>query len=421
MHVLPRVRELEERFPDVLSVIGVHSGKFITERFTDRIADACDRLGVLHPVVNDRQFRVWRDFAVEAWPTVAVIDPEGYLALIEAGEFDVEEMAAAIQRVADRAQERGSLVRGPDPFPSTLERHVGPLRFPTRAILDGSTLWVSDTGHGRVLECDCDAGSATATLRREHAGFVEPRGLASLDGSVYVADRAGHAVWRLDATGPVRVAGTGIVGVSSVPAGPAGAADLRSPWGLAAYRDVLAISMAGTHQLWTFDPASGALALLAGSGHEDIIDGPPLRASLAQPTGLAPAAAGVLAVADCETSAVRLAAPDAVSTVVGTGLFEFGDRPGTGDEALLQHCEDVAVHGDAIAVGDTYNDRLQRVDPATRACAPWPGEAGEKGALREPAGVWSDGSTLLVADTGHHRLVTVGADGSLTAIRFEGV
>jgi hypothetical protein len=420
MHVLPRVRELEERFPDILTVVGVHSGKFITERVTERIAEACDRLGVLHPVVNDRQFRVWRDYAVEAWPTVAIIDPEGYLALVEAGEFDVTEMGAAILRVAARAEARGTLVRGTDPFPSSLPRHEGPLRFPTRAVLDDGKLWVSDTGHGRVLECAWDADAATATVTREHAGLAEPRGLAALGGSMYVADRAGHSVWRLGAGTPERMAGTGAVGAGGIGRGPSDAVDLRSPWGLAAHGGRLAVSMAGTHQVWTLDPDARELRLLAGSGREDIVDGRPAGAALAQPTGLTPLAGGSLGIADCETSAVRVASSDAVVTVVGTGLFEFGDRPGTGDEALLQHCEDVAGHGEMLAVADTYNDRLQRVDPSTRACAPWPGEAGEKGALREPGGVSSHGGTLLVADTGHHRIVTVGADGSLAEIHIEG-
>jgi hypothetical protein len=160
------------------------------------------------------------------------------------------------------------------------------------------------------------------------------------------------------------------------------------------------------------------LSLLAGTGREEIRDGSAARADLAQPTGLATLGEAGLAFADCETSAVRTVGESAVRTVVGRGLFEFGDRPGTGDEALLQHCEDVATHHGALAVADTYNDRLKRVDPATRECAPWPGEAGEAGALREPGGVSSDGTTLLVADTGHHRIVTVGPDGSLAEVRL---
>jgi hypothetical protein len=418
MHVLPRVRELEEQFADSLTVIGVHAGKFVTERLTERITEACDRLGVVHAVLNDRQYRVWRDYAVQAWPTVAVIDPEGYLAAIESGEFDLETMARDLERVAARAESRGSLVRGPDPLRVSLPRHEGTLRFPTRVILAGGRLWVSDSGHGRVLECDWDPAGNAGTVVAEYGGFTEPRGLAALDGRVYAADRAGHSVWRLGDGQREQVAGTGRLGSSSVRAGQALAADLRSPWGLAAHGKNLAIAMAGTHQLFELDPARGSLALLAGSGAEDVRDAAPLRAALAQPTGLAPRTGDRLVIADCETSAVRTLAPDAVTTLVGTGLFEFGDRDGVGDEAQLQHCEDVAVLGGAVAVADTYNDRLKRVELLTRACAPWAGDAGVKGSLREPGGVWSDGSTMLVADTGHHRIVAMGSDGSLTAVRF---
>ena len=45
MHVLPQLRELEERFPDDLVVVGVHSGKFRAERVTGNIAAAARRLG----------------------------------------------------------------------------------------------------------------------------------------------------------------------------------------------------------------------------------------------------------------------------------------------------------------------------------------------------------------------------------------
>ncbi len=104
MHVLPRVRELHERFADALSVIGVHAGKFSTERHTDRIASAADRLGVHHAIVNDRHFRIWRAYAVEAWPTIALIDAEGYLIGTQAGEFDTG---------ADRRRDRARRSRTP--------------------------------------------------------------------------------------------------------------------------------------------------------------------------------------------------------------------------------------------------------------------------------------------------------------------
>ena len=65
-HMIPELAELERRFPDILTVAGVHSGKFVNERAPENIARACDRLGVHHAVLNDRQFRTWREYAVNA-------------------------------------------------------------------------------------------------------------------------------------------------------------------------------------------------------------------------------------------------------------------------------------------------------------------------------------------------------------------
>ena len=68
------------RRPMMLTVAGVHSGKFVNERVTQNIARACDRLGVHHPVLNDRQFRTWRKDAddrvcIAAERDVAADDP----------------------------------------------------------------------------------------------------------------------------------------------------------------------------------------------------------------------------------------------------------------------------------------------------------------------------------------------------------
>ena len=71
------MRDLEQKYPEALAIVGVHSGKFHAERETERIRDAALRLGNAHPIVNDRQFRIWRGYAVNAWPTLAVVSTEG--------------------------------------------------------------------------------------------------------------------------------------------------------------------------------------------------------------------------------------------------------------------------------------------------------------------------------------------------------
>ncbi len=86
IHMIPELAEIERRFPDEVAIVGVHSGKFLSERETPNIARACERLGVHHPVVNDRQFRTWREYAVRAWPTLVLVSPDGYVLATQAGE-----------------------------------------------------------------------------------------------------------------------------------------------------------------------------------------------------------------------------------------------------------------------------------------------------------------------------------------------
>ncbi len=442
MHLLPRVRELEERFAEELVVIGVHAGKFSAERITRNLQMACLRLGVEHPVVNDRQFRIWKSYAVRAWPTVALIDAEGRLAGVQSGEFPVEPMAEAIAGIIARDRQRGTLRPGSVATEASGREAAtkqaatagtsagsGPLLFPTRVIAEGERMWVSDAGHGRVLELG--PGPHGFRVEDEWGGFVEPQGLARLGGATFVADRRGHSVARLAPGGDVtRVAGTGVLGNYRIEThdAPATSVDLRSPWGLAPLPNGdLAIAMAGSHQLWRLERdaqgtlGEGTLSLLAGTGGEDIGDGPAPAALLAQPTGLSPLGS-TLAFADSESSAVRAVdmTDDRVDTIVGTGLFDFGDRDGEGDHVLLQHAQDLAWRGSDLVVADTYNDRLKVVQPASRRCQAHPGEAGSAGALWEPMGIsgGADGS-MLVADTNNHRIVRVTPDGAIDSIEIE--
>ena len=273
---------------------------------------------------------------------------------------------------------------------------------------------------------------------REWDGFSEPQGLAvkrtpAGEARVFVADRAGHAVWRLgpEAATRERVAGTGSIRDGRMPErGRAVETALRSPWGLLLDGRRLLVSMAGSHQLFGVGLESGEIELVAGTGAEAIGDGPSREATLAQPTGLCRSGDDVY-LADCESSAVRKMSGDgSIRTVVGTGLFDFGDRDGVGDDARLQHCQDAAFSDGSLAVADTYNDKLKRVGPLSRACGPWPGEAGESGALREPGGVSAVESSralglspasggLWIADTGNHRIMRTAQNGSLTHVEIE--
>jgi hypothetical protein len=146
------LRKLEERFARELVVIGVHSGKFLAERVTRNVRQAVVQLGLDHPVVNDRLFRIWRSYAVTAWPTLTVIDPEGRIASQQAGEIPAEALAPVLHEIIAQADKRGTLNRSPIQFPVE-PPPATPLLFPTKLLVDSvaERLIVSDTSHHRII------------------------------------------------------------------------------------------------------------------------------------------------------------------------------------------------------------------------------------------------------------------------------
>jgi hypothetical protein len=410
------LRELDERYPDELAIVGVHSGKYTAERETLRIRDASVRLGALHPTLNDRQFRVWRAYAVRAWPTLVAVDPRGAVVGMQAGEFTADAIAPFVERMIADARAAGTLVRGPLHFavdpPATTP---GTLAFPGKVAVDDRRIAIADSGHHRVLVGTLDEGDTRMRVERTIGGseagyrdgadpaFVNPQGLAFDGDLLYVADAGSHTVREVSLrTGYARtLAGTGGQLRSAVDEARGA---LSSPWDLALADGVLYVAMAGLHQVWTVALATGRAEVFSGSGAEELHDGPHHTAALAQPMGIC--AAGVLLYfVDPESSAVRVADRDVaggVRTVVGTGLFDFGDVDGVGDAARMQHQQGIACAPDGrLLVCDSYNDALKWVDPATRRVETW-----VRG-FSEPSGLAIGARAVYVADTNAHRIAVV--------------
>ncbi|MDG5801611.1 redoxin domain-containing protein [Streptomyces ossamyceticus] len=413
LHVLDELRELEEKHRDTVVVIGVHSPKFAHEAEHAAVVDAVERYGVEHPVLDDPELATWKQYAVRAWPTLVVIDPEGYVVAQHAGEGHAHAIERLVAELETEHEAKGTLRRGdgpyvaPDPEPTVL-------RFPGKALLlPGGDFLVSDTTRHQLVRL---APDGETVVRRygagergfvdgsaEHARFSEPQGLALLDGGmVVVADTVNHALRRLDpATGEVStLAGTGRQWWQGSPtSGLAWEVDLSSPWDVAVFGGKVWIAMAGVHQLWTYDPEDCTVAVAAGTTNEGLVDGPGAEAWFAQPSGLA-ATADRLWLADSETSALRWVDLDgAVHTAVGTGLFDFGHRDGAADQALLQHPLGVTVLPDgSVAVSDTYNHALRRYDPVTGEVTTLATD------LREPSDAVLVGEDIVVVESARHRL-----------------
>ncbi|MFJ1787436.1 thioredoxin-like domain-containing protein [Streptomyces anulatus] len=415
LHVLDELRELEEKHRDTVVIIGVHSPKFVHEAEHQAVVDAVERYEVHHPVLDDPELATWKQYAVRAWPTLVVIDPEGYVVAQHAGEGHAHAIEKLVEELEAEHAAKGTLRRGDGPYvaPEPVATH---LRFPGKALLlpDGGFL-VSDTTRHRLVELEADGeavrrhfGTGIRGLSDggpDEARFSEPQGLAVLpDGRVAVADTVNHAIRALDLTTGVTstLAGTGRQWWQGAPtSGPAREVDLSSPWDVAWFGDRLWIAMAGVHQLWTYDPESATVRVAAGTTNEGLVDGPAAEAWFAQPSGLAVSADGErLWVADSETSSLRWVDRDEhVRTAVGTGLFDFGHRDGAADQALLQHPLGVTALPDgSVAISDTYNHALRRYDPASGEVTTLATD------VREPSDAVLVDGDLVVVESARHRL-----------------
>ncbi|MDQ0632096.1 thiol-disulfide isomerase/thioredoxin [Arthrobacter pascens] len=468
LHVLDELRPLEEQYSDVLVTVGVHSPKFEHEADPVALAAAVERYEIHHPVLDDPELDTWKAYTARAWPTLVVIDPEGYIVAHLSGEGHADGLAVLIPELVAEHEAKGTLHRGSGPYVAP-EATSGTLRFPGKALYlpdgrgsagaadagrHGSWL-VTDTGHHRLVELATDFRTVLATYGSGTKGYAdgpaagdaatarfnEPQGLVLLPQDVaeragydvVIADSvnhrlrglsladgsattvAGNGVQRLLETGPARVDedAAGFTGrLSEHPL----EVSLSSPWDVvwSTKLNAVVIAMAGVHQIFSFDPLTGAVAIAAGNGLEGLLDGPAHEAWFAQPSGVAEDADGNIWVADSETSALRKLVIDddgavTVESAVGKGLFDFGFRDGEGSEARLQHPLGVTVLPDgSVAIADTYNGAVRRYDPAAGTVSTL-----ARG-LSEPSDVIVDhteaaGSEplLVVVEANQHQLVYV--------------
>lgn len=440
IHVMPDLAKLEAKYPGVLVVIGVHTPKFENEKNTESIRKAIGRYELKHPVINDADMKIWRRYGVRSWPTLVLIDPDGnyYGQVSGEGVFDV--LDEHIGKMVKDYRERKLLKEDPINY-ELVKEHTGVLKFPGKVLADAASnrLFIADSTNHRIVITNLDgkkitvAGTGVEGLKDgtfAEARFSDPQGMALIGETLYVADRKNHALRALNLKDQTvkLAAGTGEQERSGRDAGgPALKTGLNSPWDLLYHDGKLFIAMAGHHQIWTYDPAKSAVAPYAGNGREDLGDGALADASFAQPSGLATDGT-TLYVADSEISAIRavsLGGKGTVKTIVGEGLFEFGDIDGEGARVRLQHALGVAYRDGKLYVADTYNSKIKRIDPATRVCTTFLGDPPgwlKAKMFNEPGGLSFAGDKLYIADTNNHRIRVVDMNSkAVSTLELQGV
>ncbi len=437
MHVIPDLEFLEQKYKDQpVVILGVHSNKYDNESDPANIRAAIQRYGINHPVLVDENHKVWDAYGVSAWPTLVVAGSDGKLIGGVSGEGHRDLLDKTIAQALAEGRARGTLAKAPLKLAREGQvRAATGLSFPGKVLADvaGKRLFIIDSNHNRIVITSYPDDAAHAAVQQivgsglaghadgglAQASFNRPQGGALAGNVLWVADTENHLIRKVDLEKKTvtSVLGTGTQVFDPV-AGKAGRLQgLNSPWDVAVSGNRLYIAQAGQHQIFAMNILTGMTEVAAGNTRENIRDGAAADANLAQPSGLAlDAAHQILYFADSEVSAIRGLDLKAgkVFTVVGRGLFTFGDRDGDAGQALLQHALGVALTAEGkLLVADTYNHKIKLLDSEARTAKtlagtgkPGTGTAGGALELFEPAAVAVAGATeAFIADTNNHRVV----------------
>ena len=390
-HALSDISRLEKKYPQSLIVIGVHSAKFQAEKKTENIRKAILRYGIKHPVVNDPEFFLWRQYDIHTWLTFVIIDPEGCVSETISGEVSFEQLDQMIGTLTQAYQTKGLIDKRPQPL--KLESDVGvrltsssPLQFPGKILVANDHLYIADSNHNRILVTSLEGniqqvigqgsmGSQDGSF--EEARFYHPQGMAlSRNPSLLsVCDTGNHLIRHCNLeTKQVQT----IVSTAQQASFP---------------QDILIQNetayIAGLRQIWAVDLKTMESKLFV---------------TAAQPSGLTTDGENLI-IADSEISAIQMAnfKTGTVQTLVGLDPFEFGDIDGVGDMVRLQHPLSVAWGGNGkIYVADTYNNKIKILDLKTRQC-----ETFLETEIHEPGGISICDEKLYIADTNNHAIRVV--------------
>ena len=441
LHVLDELRELEQRYRDVLVIVGVHSPKFAHEADPSALAAAVERYEVDHPVLDDPTLLTWSAYTARAWPTLVVIDPEGYIVAQMAGEGHRHNIEILVEELVATHTAKGTLHRGDGPYVAP-EPVAGTLRFPAKVIaLPDGNLLVADAGHHSLAELLPDGETLVRRIGSgerglvdggpDEARFSEPNGLCLvpeelrpwLDYDVLVADTVNHALRgvRLADGVVTTVAGTGEQYM-------VGAVDNFLPWD----DDEPDEEPAFAAVIGEPGDASAAFASTLTFGEGAPVAAPfvpgPRRQKLSSPWDVAwsQALGGfVVAMAGNHTLWEFAALQGSINQIAGT--LNEGLLDGPLDQAWFAQPSGLAVGADdRIWVADSETSALRWLDPVERKVHTAIGEGlfdfghrdgpAAQARLQHPLGVavLPDGS-VLIADT-YNGAVRQFVDGSVATI-----
>ncbi|NWF66502.1 MAG: redoxin domain-containing protein [Campylobacterales bacterium] len=380
IQVLPDLEKLEKEFEKELVVVGIHCAKFTAEKKDENIIDAINRYNINHIVLNDKEFDIWSEFGIRAWPSLILIDQHGYVVSGYSGEGNYKYIRDDILKLISLGDINKDKI-----FTPTLNKNSSILRYPGKISTSKDFLAISNSSKNELL-ITTKEGEVVVKI----TDLNDPQGGRFYNDSFYLCNtKSGEVLRFFDDFSKHEVV----------------VSNLHSPWDLEIKDDILYIAVAGTHQIYKYNLFTKSVEVFAGNRHEGLKNGYRLDSHLAQPSGLS-FLGDILYFIDSETSSLRHIEDDFVKTDIGLDLFDFGDIDGDKKVARLQHPIGVTTGkmdgtcgGFRIFVADSYNNKIKVFDLSN----------GEIKTiiqnLNHPAGIAKYECMLYIANTNAHEIV----------------
>lgn len=364
------IKALHQRFQGELVVIGIHTAKFPHEKELDALKEALKRFDICYPVVHDPEHIIADAYAVKGWPTTVLIDNRGYLVLQSSGEQKFTEWSGRLSSCGLAANYKSSVAESPEKR----------LKFPQKLLATADFLGISNTHANEVWLSDYE-GKVFEVIAADR-----PMGLACTNNLLYICEAQSLSQYDLQSKEKSVLI-----------------ADLRNPYDITIDGEYIWLALAGEHLINCYKRSDLSLVNSYGNRFEALRDGSAEVCQLAQPSGLS-MLDDTLYFVDAETSSLRKIEEERVTTLIGEGLFTYGDS--SEGELLLQHPQDLCVGvigdgcgGGRMFIADTFNNKIKAYFPDDGSMITLLED------LHEPSGLSKKGCELFVANTNAHEIL----------------